>query len=226
VTLPPHGRDELLRSIAATARETFQAVACSLAVLEPDEEHLLFRVAVGVGADDIVGRRLPVGRGIAGWAASSGEAIAVENVESDPRFARDLAESTGYVPRSIMVVPAEVEDHLYGVIEILDRGSTGGAQEPGLSTLALFGHQAALVLRLSDELDELPATAFSASASSLEHQQPPSSFTPLERRGREGLDRVFAQLSRMGGAEQETAIMLIDALIAYIERRRGPAGVV
>ena len=125
-----------------------------------------------------------------------------------------------------MVVPAQVEDHLYGVIEVLDRGSTGGAQEPGLSTLALFGHQAALVLRLSDELDELPATGSSASAGSRQPQQAPSAFTPLERRGREGLDRVFAELSRMGGAEQETAIMLVDALIAYIERRRGPAGMV
>jgi GAF domain-containing protein len=226
VTVPPHGRDDLLRSITATARETFQAAACSLAVLEPDDEHLLFRVAVGAGADDIVGRRLPVGRGIAGWAASSGEAIAVENVESDPRFARDMAESTGYVPRSIMVAPAEVEDRLYGVIEVLDRGPTGGTQEPGLSTLALFAHQAALALRLGDELDQLAAASSSASAEALEHQHGLSASSRLKSGGQDGLDRVFAQLRNMGSAEQDTAIMLIDALLAYTERRRGSAGVV
>ena len=37
---------------------------------------------------------IPVGRGIAGWVAMSGEAIRIADVASDSRFARDVAEAT------------------------------------------------------------------------------------------------------------------------------------
>jgi hypothetical protein len=147
-TVTPPGYDQLLGSIAATARETFRAAACSIAVLEPDEQHLVFRVAAGAGAEQVVGLRLPVVRGIAGWAVCSGEAIIVENVERDPRFAREAAESTGYIPHSIMAAPLEIDDAVYGVMKVLDRTRDPRPGEPGLDLLALFARQAALVLQM------------------------------------------------------------------------------
>jgi GAF domain-containing protein len=202
-----HGHDELLHSITAAARDVFGAAACSVAVLEADDEHLLFRAAAGTGSDRIVGRRLPVGRGIAGWAASSGEAISVENVEGDPRFARDTAESTGFVPRSIMAAPLEADGRLYGVIEVLDRDATTQSRQPGLDLLTRFAHQAALVLQL-----EQGSGAAAAG--------PPEPADPA------ALDRAVAELSSMGVEERRCAAAILDAFLAYAGRRRGPAGLV
>ena len=49
--LVPPGHDELLESIAETARSLFEAAACSIALLEDEdaeEPQLAFRVAVAV----------------------------------------------------------------------------------------------------------------------------------------------------------------------------------
>ena len=44
-------------------------------------------------------------RGLAGYVAVSGQALAIDEPASDPRFARDVAERTGYVPQTLLLVP-------------------------------------------------------------------------------------------------------------------------
>ncbi|WP_436691901.1 GAF domain-containing protein [Geodermatophilus sp. CPCC 205506] len=101
----PGGARDLLRSTTELTRRLFDAAACALALPEAESEQLVFRSASGAGAARIVGQRLPVGQGIAGWAVSSGQPIGIAEVARDPRFARGVAEATGYVPRSILAVP-------------------------------------------------------------------------------------------------------------------------
>ena len=96
--------DDLTPSVAAV-RALFGAAACSCALVDPDGATLTFVAADGAGAAEIVGVELPVGRGIAGWAVMSGQPIAVRDVRADPRFARDVAESTHYVPECILAAP-------------------------------------------------------------------------------------------------------------------------
>jgi signal transduction protein with GAF and PtsI domain len=80
-----------------------------------------FIAADGVGAEAIVDVVLPINRGIAGWAVMSGQPILIANAEEDARFARDIAESTGYVPQTILAAPMSDESgEVAGVIEVLD----------------------------------------------------------------------------------------------------------
>jgi GAF domain-containing protein len=101
----------------------FGATACSVAILEDDV--VRFVAAHGGAGATLVGQSIPVGRGIAGWAVLSGTAVGVSDVQADPRFARDFAESMGYVPREILAAPVRAEGAVIGVIEVLDpqRGS-------------------------------------------------------------------------------------------------------
>src|SRR5215467_7511780 len=92
------GVGAVLGSCVQATRSLFGAAACSVALVEADGETLVFVASDGAGADEIVGVRIPVSRGIAGWAAMSGQPIAVRDVQTDARFARDVAESTHYVP--------------------------------------------------------------------------------------------------------------------------------
>src|SRR3954454_16705306 len=121
--LTPAGHHELLVSIADTARRMFSAGACSLALLDERQEELVFEVVSGGG--DVLGVRVPVGQGIAGWAVASGQPVVVEDVTTDERFAREIAGQTGYSPRSIMAMSLETDRETFGVIEILD-ASVGG----------------------------------------------------------------------------------------------------
>jgi signal transduction protein with GAF and PtsI domain len=117
-----------LRTAVAAVRSVFGAAACSVALLDETGERLEFVAADGAGADAIVGTALPVGRGIVGWVATSGQPIAVAEVESDARFARDVAEATDYVPSVILAAPLPgVGDDVLGVMELLDPIRTGEA---------------------------------------------------------------------------------------------------
>jgi GAF domain-containing protein len=134
---------ELLTTIVAALREQMAAAACSVALLDGDE--LEFRAADGVGADLVVGLRLPVGRGLAGYVVASGQALAVSDVHRDQRFDAETAASTGYVPTSILAVPVEDDDGPIGVLEVLDR-------QPGshdLETAARSAQQVALIVQLA-----------------------------------------------------------------------------
>jgi signal transduction protein with GAF and PtsI domain len=124
--LAPAGHAELLQAVTQAVRELFSAAACSLALVDPDGEWLEFVAAAGAGAEVVVGMRIPAGRGVAGWVLASGQPIELSDVARDPRFARDVAERTGYVPRSILAMPVEGSQQTLGVLEVLDRGGAGG----------------------------------------------------------------------------------------------------
>jgi|GEM_PF-1011907 len=142
----PMHPDELLRSLIQAARQVFGAAACSLALLSEDESELVYTVAAGAGAAEVTGLRLSSGRGIAGWAVQAGQPIAVSDVTSEPRFARDTAERTGYLPQAVLAAPVATTRRVLGVISLLDRDQGRPGAEQDMALLSLFADQAALAL--------------------------------------------------------------------------------
>jgi signal transduction protein with GAF and PtsI domain len=119
ITAP--GVDPALGRCVEATRSLFGAAACSIALVDDDGETLEFVASDGEGAAEIVGVSIPVSRGIAGWAAMSGQPIAVRDVQADPRFARDVAESTHYVPNAIYAAPIlDAHGEVLGVASVLD----------------------------------------------------------------------------------------------------------
>ena len=70
----------------------------------------------------------------------------IEDVARDPRFAKDVAEGTGYVPQGLMAVPLLHDERALGVLEVLDRQSRFTLEE--MELLGLFASQAAIALDL------------------------------------------------------------------------------
>jgi GAF domain-containing protein len=128
----PGGRDlsqrRLLQSVVEVARTVFGAAASSVFLLDPDSGELVFEAVCGEGEDHLVGTRLPGDTGIAGWVVSSGQPMLVDDVRQSAQFAAGAAESTGYVPRSIMAAPLISDGECVGVLEVLDRGSRHGGE--------------------------------------------------------------------------------------------------
>lgn len=225
--LVPAGHQELLRSITAAAKDIFEAAACSLALLDDAQEELTFYVASGAGADDVIGMRVPVGQGIAGWVVTSGQPIEIADVTRDPRFARDVAESTGYVPRAILAMPLETERQMLGVIEVLDRRADGGSGARDMELLALFARQAALAIENSRVFSDLGRALFEA----LKHVADEDLRSALETVAREGglpspelaqLAAHFNELSRMGPEERVAATRMVGEFVAYMRARARP----
>ncbi len=144
--IPDHGR--MLQSVVETARVIFAARASSIFLLDPAREHLVFEAVSGAGEAHLIGMRVPVDQGLAGWVTASGQPIAVDDLDNDPMFARNVAESTGYVPKSILAAPLLIDGESIGVIEILDRTSDPRGELSDLEILGMFAGQAAIGLQL------------------------------------------------------------------------------
>ena len=112
---------DLLEAIVGTAARVFGTSSASLALLDETTDELVYAAAWGVAAADIVGVRLPFGQGIAGAVVQSGDPSAVPDCRTDPRFAARIAEGTGYVPRSMLVVPLKRAERTIGALSFLDR---------------------------------------------------------------------------------------------------------
>jgi GAF domain-containing protein len=138
----------LLQSIVEVARAIFGARASSVFLFDEPSDELVFEAVAGEGAGDLVGQRFPSSTGIAGWVLVTRQPLVVEELESDPRFAREAAESTGFVPKGIMAVPLLYEDNALGVLEVLDRPANAAFSLAEMELLGLFANEAAIALDL------------------------------------------------------------------------------
>jgi GAF domain-containing protein len=135
----------LLDGLAQAAQRLFNAGAASIALLDLDSNELVFEAATGAG--NIVNRRFPAQQGIVGWVVTMGEALAVADVQRDPRFAQDFAQSTGYVPTSLLAVPLIVNDDVVGALEVLDKAGAASFGLDDMELLALFAQPAAIAVQ-------------------------------------------------------------------------------
>lgn len=153
---PGDGTDPLV-VLCELARWSHGAAAVSVAVVTDDG--LEYVASSGAGAAEIVGTVLSAGQGLAGFVAATGQSLAVRDAVADPRFARDVAERTGYVPTAIQITPIlDVDGEVAGVISMLDRGHHDDAPDDPPIALAGFADLAgALLPRLGRDGDGVAA---------------------------------------------------------------------
>lgn len=148
IAAPSH-HSRLLTSIVETAARVIPSDAASLFLIDVESQELVFEVALGQKADEVKSFRLPLGHGIAGLVAVSGQPMAITNVESDPRHASDVSQQVGYVPHSILCCPLVYNDETVGVLELLDRRGASAYSPADIDTLWHFANQAAIALEQS-----------------------------------------------------------------------------
>jgi hypothetical protein len=126
----PDAPRALMEGIVKTAAGVFEAAASSIALVDRITGELVYQSAWGAGAREVVGLRLEPGQGFASSVLESGQADACD-CRNDPRFAARIAEGTGYVPYTMLVVPLKRGDESIGALSILDRrdGSYFGPED-------------------------------------------------------------------------------------------------
>ena len=139
---------QLLQSVVEVARAIFGAEASSIFLLDEESDELVFEAIAGQGAETLLGQRFPSSTGIAGWVLVTRQPLVIEDVTEDPRFAKDVAEQTGYVPKGLMAAPLLHEERALGVLEVLDRPQRSQFSLVEMDLLGLFANQAAIALDL------------------------------------------------------------------------------
>lgn len=138
----------LLQSVVDVARAIFGSQAASIFLLDTESDELVFEAVSGEGEGDLIGMRIPSSTGIAGWVLVTGQPIVIDDLQQDPRFARQAAERTGYVPKALMAVPLVNRETTLGVLQVLDRNKDRAHSLGEIDLLILFANQAAIGLDL------------------------------------------------------------------------------
>ena len=153
---------EVTDAIIAQVSEALRAEGCSLLLKREDSDLLYFHSASGKASDAIKQISLPLGEGIAGRVAQTGEPLLVENAAADPRVSTDIAERIGVPARSLICAPLWVEGHLLGSIEVVNPVDRPAFDSEDLAMLGAITNIIGLAIRnarrysrLNHEMDGL-----------------------------------------------------------------------
>lgn len=114
-----HDQHAYLERVTELCSRATDADRCTVYVVDRQQGELRSTVAQRIGVEI----RLPIGRGLAGHVASTGETINVPDAYADPRFDRAVDRLTGYRTSNILAVPvwAQSGRTVVGVIQVLNK---------------------------------------------------------------------------------------------------------
>jgi GAF domain-containing protein len=132
----------------------------TLRLLDPTTNELTIEVIQGPGLSREVIEaarklRVPLGEGLAGWVAASGQPIVRTDLAKDPVYAAEAQKRIGYVPNSTLCIPLTFDDGILGVIELFDKADGEAFSAGDMDVLGLFGEAAAVAISQSQLLDDV-----------------------------------------------------------------------
>ena len=112
--------DDVLQRILEQISQALRVEVVSLALLDPSGKELVFRASTGPKSKEILGLRLAINQGVAGWVAREGRGAIVPEARKDARFYPEVDRITGYNTKSIACAPIRSRGQIIGVLEALN----------------------------------------------------------------------------------------------------------
>ncbi len=163
--------DGLLQLVLKEATQVVEADRCSIFLVDRDRQELWTKAAQGT--TEI---RVPLGTGIVGAVAKTGEPIIIDDAYGDPRFNRAIDQATGYRTRNILTVPMrDASGWTSGVLQALNRRGGGPFTAEDTEYLLALGGQAAVAVEnafLHEEIQRLFESFVKASVVAIESRDP------------------------------------------------------
>ncbi len=112
---------ETLTLLAAHVTSMLNVAATSVVLRDDETAEVWFAAAVGQGAAAVLGQRMSLGQGIAGWVAQKGDPLIVPNVHRDSRFYPEMDAQTSFKTRAILCAPLQSKGRLIGAVEAINK---------------------------------------------------------------------------------------------------------
>jgi putative nucleotidyltransferase with HDIG domain len=132
----------LLQLIAEATRELLASDRATIFIVDPDRGELWSRIALDAGEI-----RIPLGTGIAGTVAQTGEVINIPDAYADPRFNPEPDQQSGYQTKSLLTYPmTSHEGRVIGVFQAVNKHGGGAFTSADEDTLASLAASAAVAV--------------------------------------------------------------------------------
>lgn len=200
--------DKLLEIILETAIKSINADRGTLYLVDDFKSEIWSKALHGT---EIIEIRLPIGKGLSGYVAKTGEAINIPDAYNDPRFNPEIDKKSGYRTNNVLCMPMRNRnDKVIGVFQLLNkRGGPFIAQdEEFINALSIHASIAIENARLAQEMvNNERLSAVGRMASTIIHDIK----NPM------GTLRVYAQVMKKKlGSEED--VKLADEMIRQVDR--------
>jgi len=200
--------DKLLGLILDVAARSINADRGTLYMLDKQVDELWSRVAQG---NNIIEIRLPVGKGLAGYVAQTGEVVNIADAYKDARFNPEIDKKSGYKTRNVLCMPMrDKEGKIFGVFQFLNKreGPFGPEDESFIDALSVHASIALENARLAREMVQSERlSAVGKMASTIIHDIK----NPM------GTLRMYAQVIKRKTGDAESA-QLAEEMIHQVDR--------
>jgi len=112
--------EEVLQRILDQISQALRVEVVSLALIDSKQEELVFRASTSLKNQNVLGIRLKLGQGVAGWVALHGKGVIVPDVSNDNRFFPGVDKRTHFQTRAIACAPIRWRGEVIGILEALN----------------------------------------------------------------------------------------------------------
>lgn len=148
--------EEVLNRILDQISHALRVEAVSLALIGPKEKYLEFKASTSGKGQSVVGIRLEMGQGIAGWVAKEGHGVVIPAAHQDPRFYPEIDRMTGFETHAIACAPIRSQGNVIGVLEAINPLDNVFDQD-ALLVLTGIGSLAGTAIRQAQLFEQLQA---------------------------------------------------------------------
>ena len=146
--------EEILRAIMEKMAQFFGPERWSLLMVDPETDELFYAIALGEDMESLRPLRIPLGEGVAGWVAATGNPLIVPNVSLDPHWAAFARKHSDLGIQSIACLPIRSENRTLGVIQLLN-SKMDLLAEYSVSFLRILCDYAAIAIRNARSLKRI-----------------------------------------------------------------------
>lgn len=138
--------EEILLIIMEKMAQFFGPERWSMLLVDEAAQNLYYAIAVGEDSESLKGLRVPLGEGVAGWVASTGNSLVVPDVSLDAHWSAFSVAHPELNIQSIACLPVRSGEHTLGVIQLLN-SKLDLLSEYSISFLRILCDYAAIAIR-------------------------------------------------------------------------------
>lgn len=146
---------ELLDIIVQVVTELLQTESASIMLIDKETGELHFKAVAGENRASVRPIVVPMEGSIAGQIVNQNQPLLIRDVKSDPRWYRQADEKSGFVTRSIIGVPVQVQGKVIGVVEAVNKRGDAEMTWEDVRLLTVLADQAAIAIQNAELLAEL-----------------------------------------------------------------------
>ena len=141
------GLHDILETALYCSIDVADAEAASVLLLDDQKTNFHFYQVEGPARPILMGATFPSDRGLAGAVLQTQQSEIINDVQSDPRFYRQIDSQSGFETRNMIAIPLTAGEEPMGVLEVLNKTDGGSFTEDERLLLLSVAEEIAFAVR-------------------------------------------------------------------------------